>query len=475
MRQRIWWLIAAAVLLAGVGMMGSQAVLKAVSGPAAGPSDLISVTEGSSSNAALKLDDIDAIESAIDGAKLSWWAVGRGAIGADERNTQAEVYAVSGAFEDFHHMDMLYGSFVPRAEGGMAAVLESDLAYRLFGTENAVGLEVKFMGMTFQVCGVCRSDSSLLGMTSGNGSFRAYVSGDGLISAGKMSIGGFEALVPRGAPGESLQSVTAAMQSQNVSTGSFLIEDKTEQAQLNGEKALIPLILLAVSAMLVLLAFFIRICRGVVRESIAILKDSYFRDVWGALLWRLGKLVLLLGASAGVCWLMWEGVGLKFFLPAKYIPASWIDLTFYTDLIKSESQAAIAAQAYPRQWWDIACSGAVGLSGTFNILALAGCIAAALSLRALRADRRLAAALAPGGKTRGVWDAPVLWLLALLSFCAAMLFDAWIGLPLYSQLGALLTLALALGAWALNMHKEELEKFFFKKRACEVVNVEVRE
>lgn len=465
MKKRIWWLIAVSMLLMGVGMVGSQAVLKAASVQQKGAkNDLIAVTAGASGSQALSLDDIAAIQSAVDGSRLSWWAAGRGSIGTDERNTQADVYAVSGEFQDFHPVQMLYGSFIPRTSAGsMACVLESDLAYRLFGTNNAVGLEVQFMGKTFQVCGVCKTDSSLLGLMSGNGGFRAYVSGDDLVNTGKMTIGGFEALVPAGAPGESLQSITSAMQSQSISTGGFLIEDKTDQMRLDGEVALIPLVLFSISAFFVLLAFFIRVCRGVFRESLALLHDAYFGDALGALAWKLAKVVLLFAASVGLCWAALAATGLNFYLPAKYIPSSWIDPSFYSGLVKSESQAAIAAQAYPRQWWDIAYAGAVRLSGILNSVAILGIAVSALSLRALRSDRRLAAAFDPESRARGVWDAPVFWILAFLSFCGAVLIDMWMGLPLQSGLGALLAIAIVLGIWAVNMHREELERLFFRE------------
>jgi heme/copper-type cytochrome/quinol oxidase subunit 2 len=454
----------------GLGMMGSQAVLKAAT-PATSGNDLITAsatgTSGNSSgntSTAVTLDDLTAVQSAIEGSSLSWWAESKGTIGTDARNTQADVYAVSGAFGDFHHMDMLFGSFIPRTRsGGMACVLESDLAYRLFGTQNAVGLEVQFMGKTFQVSGIVKSDPSLLGMLSSDGAFRAYISGYDLIDQKKMTVGGFEMLVPRGAPGESLQAVKSAMQSQNIGTGSFQLTDQTDQMKLDAEIALIPLVLLGVCAALVLIAFFIRAMRGMFRESLALVHEDYFSNVAGSIAWKLGKLVILLGVSVGVVLLIFKGIGLNFYLPAKYIPSSWIDPSFYSGIIKTGAQNAIAAQAYPRQWWNIAYSSAVSLSGILNAVAVIGLIASSLSLRALRADRRYAAEIERSKKARGVWDAPVLWILAFASFCGVMIMEAWMGLPVETSLGALLALALSLGVWALAMHKEEAERLFFKE------------
>lgn len=470
MKNRMWWLIAAGIVLMGLGMLGSGAFLAAGRGNANPSADLIGVTaQTGSTSAAMTLDDISAIQAAMEGSKLSWWANGKGSIGTDTRNTQADVYAVTGAFQDFHQMDMLYGSFLPRTEaGGMAAVLDSNLAYRIFGTENAVGMEVKYQGKTFEVCGVVKADGSILGLMSGNGLYRAYVSGYDLISTGKLSIGGFEATLPRGAPGQSLAAVKAAMQSQSISTGSYLFEDMAEQLQMDAEIALIPYVLFWVSAALLLLILCIRAARGIGSEALAIIRDDYFRNTWDALLWRFVKLLLTIGAGAGLCWLMWDCIGLKFILPSKYIPGSWIDPTFYTGLIASESQAAIAAQSYTRMWWDLSYDAAVRLSRMLDVLAVLGGIIAALSLRVLLAERKAA----PAKDTAGLWDITWLWLLAFVSFGATMLLTTVTGLPLFTGIKGFLVLALGLLAWAALLHSRELETLLYKKIAKDETAVE---
>lgn len=465
MKYKIWWLIAAGVLLMGIGMTASQAALQAGSPTVPGGYDLISATAGGSSaqGAAMTLDNISEIQALVKDSKFSWWAAGQGTIGTDDRSTSAQIYAVSGAFQDLHHMDMLYGSFLPRSgAGATAAVLDSALAYRIFGTQNAVGMEVKYSGRTFQVCGVTRADDSLIGLMSGGGQFRAYLSGYDLIATNKLSIGGFEAIVSRGAPGESLQAVKTAMTTEGISTGSFLFRDLTEQQQLNKEVSVLPLVLLALSAIIILLVFFLRAVRGIARQSIAILRDGYMRDVWGALLWQLTKIVLLAGASVGLAALLWSNVHLDFLLPAKYIPSSWIDLTFYKTLIQTESQAAVAALAYAPQWWDTKAAAAVGLSRGLGLLATAGILTAALSLRALWADRRHAAALAPRIKPTGAWDVPALWGLAFLSLGLSLLLAIGTGLPIYAGMNVLVVLALGLAVWALAMNREKLEGLLYK-------------
>lgn len=466
MKYKIWWLIALGVILMGAGMLGSLSAINAGKDTAAPGMDLVNVTAGSaavSSGSTLTPDDAAAVQTAVKGSKIAWWAMGHGTIGTDTRSTQADVFAVSGTFQDFHHMDMMFGSFLPRKdEGSTAVVLDSDLAYRLFGTYNAVGLDVQYQGMTFQVCGVVRADDSLLGLMSGDGQFRAYVSGYGLVSTKKLTIAGLEAQVPSGAPGEAVSTIQTAMQQQSIPTGSFLFEDMTEKVKLASETAALPAALLSVAALLVLLAFIVRVFRGIWRESAVDLHEDYFRNVAARLGWRLVRLLALIAASAGLVWLIWSLSGLKFYLPTRFIPGSWIDTKFYTGLIKSESQTALTAAAYPRYWWYSAWVASTSVAGMMEGLAYAGTIVTALSLRSLFADRK-AAALVPSAKRAGAWDIPSLWILALLSYGVYALAAHLSGLPFYSGLRTLYALALGLAVFDSAMHKEKLEKLFFRK------------
>ena len=461
MKWKIWWLIAAGVLLMGVGLMGAQAVLAAGRPSVPTGYDLLTAVAGSE-GADITPTDIDELKPLIEGALLNWWALGSGGISTDSKSTTADVWATTGAFQDFHHMDMLYGSFLPRAgSGATAAVLDNNLAYRLFGTENAVGLEVKFQGRTFQVCGVAHADDSLLGLMSGNGAFRAWVSGYDLVATGAMKTGGVEAFVPRGVPGEGLAKLKAAMQDQGLPTSELHFTDRSDAMRLDAEAAAIPPVLLFLSAALILVLFLVRAVKGIALEAVAILRGGYFRDVWGAIAWRLGKLLLLIGAAAGTAWLLWANAGLDFYLPAKYIPGSWIDIEFWKDLIASESQAAVSAAAWPAQWWDTAYAASVALARGLNTAAVFGMLTAALSLRALWSDRRLQYAANPNAASPGLWDVLALTALAGLSAGVTALLTAAVGLPVHPSLSAIVVLAVSLIVWALAVNRRKVEKLLW--------------
>ncbi len=468
MKHRIWWLVALGVLLMGLGLNGARAVMAAGSAAVPEGVDLIEVTVGSEAQSAVGLDALAEAQAQLEGSRLSWWALGRGTIGTDDRNTIADVYGVTGAFQDFHHMDMLYGSFLPRTRNGSnAVVLESDLANRLFGTENAVGLAVEFMGVTFQVCGVCRTDSSILGLVSSNSQFRAYVTGYDLVNTGKLEIGGMEALLPEAAPGVAMQTLKTALQEQGLPTASMLFADSTDRRRVDDQLTSLPLAAVSLSAMAVLLAIVLRSARGLFLEARGILREDYFRNAWGALLWRVGKLLLITVAAAALSWFLWRLVGLEPYLPAKYIPGSWIDLSFYQELIRSESQAAIEAASYSRQWWAVSRETALAIGRALNSLAVLGAVTAALSLRVLWADRKWEGASRTPVHNPGRWDIPVLWGLALLGYGLSLLLTAAVGLPLYTSTDVPAVQGIALTLWALALHRDTLDRFLFKQAAAQ--------
>jgi len=72
----------------------------------------------------------------------------------------AEVMAVLGDFFVFHPMDFTYGNaFLNDPSNPMGVVIDRDLAWKLFGAENIVGMTVELGGQEFTVVGVTEKES----------------------------------------------------------------------------------------------------------------------------------------------------------------------------------------------------------------------------------------------------------------------------------------------------------------------------
>lgn len=112
----------------------------------------------------------------------------------------AATIAADGDFFVFHPMKMLYGSyFLNDTSNPMGIVIDRDLAWKLFGAENIVGMTVSISGEEFTVSGVCEpeSDSGIYGYTYGTRP-RMYMSYTGYTKTvgNDNSVTIFEAALP---------------------------------------------------------------------------------------------------------------------------------------------------------------------------------------------------------------------------------------------------------------------------------------
>ncbi|MBQ8513698.1 MAG: ABC transporter permease [Clostridia bacterium] len=72
----------------------------------------------------------------------------------------AETLAVGGDFFVFHPLEFTYGSaFLNDNSNPMGVVLDRDLAWRVFGAENIIGMEVRIGGYDFTVVGISEKES----------------------------------------------------------------------------------------------------------------------------------------------------------------------------------------------------------------------------------------------------------------------------------------------------------------------------
>lgn len=86
-------------------------------------------------------------------------------------STTAETIAAGGDFFIFHPMKIVYGSYFLNDESNpMGIVIDRNLAWKLFGAENIVGMTVEIGGSEFVVTGICEQESAdgIYGYTYGD-------------------------------------------------------------------------------------------------------------------------------------------------------------------------------------------------------------------------------------------------------------------------------------------------------------------
>ncbi len=404
-------------------------------------------------------DEIADIAEALE-APVAWWGDMAGAIQTDRRSTPADVLAVGGPFSDFHPLRMLSGSFLPRT-GGVddAIVLDKDLAWQLFGAVDAVGMEVEFNDKTYTVTGVCDTDETLLGLLSASGTGRAYIeysSPEGIV------IAGMETALPRSVPGQSLDAVKSTLAAQGKPASGFLIQDYTERALLDAESAGIPMAVLAGLLTIMLVLIVKRVIAGMARSLRDDMLEAYFRDSWHSVLRRLAEMLLICAAAAGVIYAIWLLTGFPFYLPARFIPDSWVNIGFYKSLIQSEAQTAIAARAFAAQQWDILREAGMWLSGFMNMVSVAGLAVFGAGLCLLRDARKMDADMRTGWRSEAM-DIPAVWAYFAASLGAGFLLCAAAGLQVFLPTGTTIVLYFGLSFWAAQtLYGERIEKHIFR-------------
>jgi hypothetical protein len=430
------------VLLIAAGMIVGGSLAAAGSPSWLTEKDYIEAT--ASSDAAVSLEDMKDIAESLS-SPVAWWGNEAGIVSADRRQTRADIYAVGGPFTDFHPVRMLKGSFIsPLGDNGNSIVLDEGLAWELFGTTDAVGMEAEFQDRTYTVAGICAGDTSLLGMLSGNGLNRAYI---GYGTRETIRITGMAAALPASLPGKSLQAVKDALGSLGMNTVDFLFRDLTEDAKLDAESAGLPALVLAAIFTAIAIASTKAALNSMARRLPLILKETYFSDSWRTVLRQIGYMALAVAAAAGIVSLVWLLTDFPFFLPGRFIPGSWIDIDFYKNLLQTQAQERITAFGYIPQHWNIARDAAMHIAGTMNMAVLAGMAVYGAGLALLRDAREMQTGCLKGLKS-GTMDIPMVWIFLIASIGAGFLICSAMGIGTELPPGRTAAQCAVLTGWA---------------------------
>ena len=113
-------------------------------------------------------------------------------------SVNAETLAVGGDFFVFHQLSFKYGSgFLNDESNPMGVVLDRDLAWRVYGAENIIGMTVEIGGEEFVIVGIAERESNSGPYKKAYGdSPRLYMSYAGYRKIGSAGVTTFEAALP---------------------------------------------------------------------------------------------------------------------------------------------------------------------------------------------------------------------------------------------------------------------------------------
>ena len=151
-----------------------------------------------------------------EGARSWAWTYGTDAVlpvNGTKGTVNAEVLAVAGDFFVFHQLAFRYGGgFLNDNSNPMGVVLDRDLAWRVYGAENIVGMTVTVNGEEYTIVGITDRESSSAAYKKAYGDTpRMYMSYRGYAKVAESGVSFFEAALPNSVRGFAMNIFSSAV------------------------------------------------------------------------------------------------------------------------------------------------------------------------------------------------------------------------------------------------------------------------
>lgn len=119
-------------------------------------------------------------------AVYGYSASGEVNISTEHGNTQVKAYGVGGDFFQFHPLKLIYGGYFSESDLMQdRIVIDTETAWKLFGSSDVVGMFVKINGIPHMVVGVYERESGYFNDAAGNGVSCVFVSHETLYENGQ--------------------------------------------------------------------------------------------------------------------------------------------------------------------------------------------------------------------------------------------------------------------------------------------------
>jgi hypothetical protein len=318
----------------------------------------------------------------------------------DKISANARVIGTDSFYTMFHEAGIKSGGFLTQESqdrGETVAVIEDELAWKLYNTDNAVGNQIRIFGCTFRIVGVAAKDKSAISRLSDDGNANIYIPSTTFFNLDKNAgISHFEAVTPdNGTLGGNENEITNAIRTIGKNPSAYQITDyNIERAQME-QKPYIAIFILGFITILWILSYI----KTIVSHLISIFKSQsstdYFigivRNNTALLSQTAGKTTLAILFILG----LWQCIHFSFYINPALIPDELIDISYYIGLLKDYFQQSAANTGFVAPYAEQLFNHARGLS---DIIFFAGflpgllLLAVGLSLfkrHAFEADRIL--------------------------------------------------------------------------------------
>lgn len=251
----------------------------------------------------------------------------------------------------FNSLILEEGSFITQKqeeEGMMAAVIDDELAWELFKTVNAAGRTLNICGGVFRIAGVVKKEDNLIGKLTDDGLPDVYIPAALMLELDTTAR--ITALQIKIADAGTLytneKTVSTALQQMGKNASNYEVSDFNLRNALIRQVPLLFAFILGTASILMLLVHIINLFK----KLVALIRDGcrqdYFSNVIKLNLAEVGAgLFETALAFAGIV-LIWLGIRFRLYIPSKYIPDELINISYYSDLIKSAIQGEMKNMGY---------------------------------------------------------------------------------------------------------------------------------
>jgi hypothetical protein len=230
----------------------------------------------------------------------------------------------------------------------MVAVIDDELARKVFKTANVTGKTLDIYGSVFRIVGVVKREDTLIGKLTDDGIPDVYIPAAVMLELDATArITAFQVKTAgAGTPNRNIADVSAALRQIGKEPSNYNISDYNLRYSLMEQKPLLLVFILGIAAMLTLLAYIKKLMAKLyylIRDGC---RTDYFSNAIRSNLAGIGTYMLEMASALGGTALIWLGIKFRPYIPPAYIPDELINISYYSGLIKGLIEGRVQSMGY---------------------------------------------------------------------------------------------------------------------------------
>jgi hypothetical protein len=311
----------------------------------------------------------------------------------ENTSVSSKVYGTNAAYPQFHQMWIRQGGFMSSkavAEHSKVAVISSEFADQMFGSQKVIGLQIYIWNQPFQIIGVYeKKDSILVTATSDTTKPEVIIPATALTDYyASAKITSVDLAGKSNSRLSGISEVNLDLSAVDQIASSYTVVNGLEEEKVQLQKRNLLLMFLGIISMIYCIRLAVRQGKSITLHFRAQTEMKIWQDVVRDD-WKLLSIQTSLGAAAIiVAILLWVNVSFPIYIPADKLPDRFINLSFYWDLVKQNWQTQISQTGYiPTQAEMMYSYTSAWMNSAFFAFLLLGLPLALLGIREWRRAR----------------------------------------------------------------------------------------